>query len=118
MPRPVRGCTGAVGQGPMHVVLREITRDNWEQVIRLRVPEVQRKFIPTNVYALAESKFLAERLPLAIYDGQTLIGMTVCSYNPDLGRAWIHRLVVAEEYLNQGYTRAAMRKIIRRMRKL
>jgi diamine N-acetyltransferase len=109
----------AKGRGKrMHLEFKEITRDNWEQCIRLRVPPTQTKYLPSNVYALAESKFLTDRVPLAVYDGRTMIGMVTCSYAPEIGRAWIHRLMIADSFRNKGYTHAALRKLLHRLRKL
>src|SRR5687767_13171137 len=102
----------------MNLVLREITRDNWQDCIRLRVPPSQRGYVLTNVYALAESKFHPERVPLGVYDGKTMVGMVVCSFAPELERAWIHRLMIGEQHLDKGYTRLTMQKILNRLRKL
>lgn len=102
----------------MSLEFREITKDNWEQCIALRPPESQRKLIPTNLYALAESKFLVDRVPLAVYDGDTMVGMVVCSFNPQLHRAWLHRIMIGEEFQGKGTMRRTLRKAIRRFQRL
>jgi diamine N-acetyltransferase len=102
----------------MDLTLREITADNWQQCIQLRVSKKQIPFIPSNIFSLAESKFLPERVPLGIYDGDTMIGMVVCSYTLQHGRAWIHRLMIDENFQNKGYSRGVMQKLLQRLTRM
>ena len=101
--------------GGMHIRLREITGENWQEAIALRVSRKQIPYVPSNIFSLAESKFIPERVPLGIYDGPQMVGMVVCSYTPGQGRAWIHRVMIDENYQNKGYSRATMQKILERM---
>ena len=102
----------------MAITLREITADNWQDCIALRVAKKQIPYIPSNIFSLAESKFLPERVPLGIYDGHAMIGLVVCSYSPDHGRAWIHRIMIDQEHQNKGYSRATMQKILQRLTRI
>ena len=104
--------------GGMHIRLREITGENWQECIALRVSKKQIPYVPSNIFSLAESKFLTERVPLGIYDGPKMVGLAVCSYTPQQGRAWIHRLMIDENFQNKGYSRGAMQKILERMGRL
>ena len=99
----------------MDITLREITAENWQQCIALRVTKKQIAYIPSNIFSLAESKFLPERVPLGIFDGQEMVGLVVCSYSPDHGRAWIHRIMIDQNVQNKGYSRATMQKILQRL---
>ena len=99
----------------MELSLREITADNWQQCIALRVAKKQIPFIPSNIFSLAESKFLPDRVPLGIFDGDAMVGLVVCSYSPDHGRAWIHRIMIDQNHQNKGYSRATMQKILQRL---
>ena len=96
------------------VELREITRDNWGECVRLAVADDQRHFVAPNVYSLAESKFCPEMVPLATYDGETMIGFTM--YGHDTDEWWIIRLMTDVKYQDRGYGRAAMTEVIRRIR--
>ena len=95
--------------------MKEITAENWQECIALRVSKKQIPYVPSNIFSLAESKFIPERVPLGIYDGQKMVGMVVCSYTPEHGRAWIHRVMIDENHQNKGYSRGAMQKILERM---
>ena len=99
----------------MEITLREITAENWQQCIALRVTKKQIPYIPSNIFSLAESKFLPERVPLGIYDGEEMVGLVVCSYSPDHGRAWIHRIMIDQNVQNKGYSRGTMQKILQRL---
>ena len=102
----------------MNLGLLEITRENWEQCVRLKVPKVQASYMPSNLYSLAESKFYPDRVPLGIYDGAKMVGLVVCSFEPESGRAWIHRIMIDAQQQGKGYTRATVRKSFRRLANL
>jgi diamine N-acetyltransferase len=102
----------------MKLILKEVTADNWQQVVALRMPQVHRDLVPSNAYSLAESKFVADRIPLAVYDDELLIGLVVVSYNESIGRGWIHRFMIDQQFVNKGYSRKTIKMVIRRMRRL
>lgn len=54
------------------VVLREITKENFHECIRLQVAEDQVNNVASNVYSLAQAKVNPRLVPLAIYDGSIL----------------------------------------------
>ena len=102
----------------MKLHLEEVTRDNWHECIRLKVTPNQARYVPNNLYSLAESKFITDRIPLAIYDDESMVGLVVCSYNDQLGRGWVHRLVIGEGFENRGYSTNTMQLLIRRFRRI
>ena len=104
--------------GDMKLHLEEITCDNWQEVIRLKVTPNQQRYVMNNLYALAECRFYPERIPLAIYDDSTIVGMAVCSYDERTCLGWVHRLVIAEGFENRGYSTNSMQWIIRRFRRI
>src|SRR5436853_5705212 len=102
----------------MELSLREITAQNWQDCIALRVSKKQIPYIPSTIFSLAESKFLPDRVPLGIYDGDAMIGLVVCSYSPEIGRAWIHRIMIDESHQNKGDSRGTMQKILQRLTRI
>jgi diamine N-acetyltransferase len=54
----------------MTVTLCEITKDNWRHCIALDPGEASKAFIPSNLYALAESKFSPSFVPLGDLCGE------------------------------------------------
>jgi diamine N-acetyltransferase len=90
------------------ISLREITRDNIYEVLRLRVTDDQRVFVADNAVSLAETWVEPSFRPLAIYAGEELVGFTMYGLEEATGRWWIIRLMIVPEHQGRGYGRAAM----------
>lgn len=109
----------------MAVELREITKENWQECVRLELEESQKHFVSSNAYSLAESKFQPTFRPLAIYDGPgpdaAMVGFVMFGLYPDgeppLGRTyWVFRLMVDRRHQRRGHGRAALEEVIARLR--
>ena len=102
----------------MKITLCEITRDNWRECVRLKVADDQQKFVASNAVSLAQSKYEPESVPLAVCDGDTIVGFVM--YHPEdygLSKIWfIERLMVGAQYQGKGYGRAAMEALIARLK--
>lgn len=124
---PVRVRSPGPSKGtPMTVSLRDVTKENWQACVQLKLAPEQEHFVASNAYSLAESKFMPTFIPQAIYrrDDATgagaLVGFAMYGYYPDgeppFGqRHWIFRLMVDREHQGRGYGRAAMREILARL---
>lgn len=102
----------------MNVHLRELTQANWEEAIDLRVAEAQRPFVAPNIYSIAESKFITNMQPFAIYAGETMVGFVMYGLDPDDNNYWIYRLMIDENHQRKGYARAAMTEVLERLQAL
>jgi diamine N-acetyltransferase len=102
----------------MTVSLRPITTDNWRPVIRLKTTEVQKDYVATNVYSIAQSKVQPECVPLAIYAGETAVGFAMYALDQDDGNYWIYRLMIDAHHQGQGHGRAALRELVALLREL
>lgn len=101
------------------ITLQEITAETWEQCVKLKVRSDQEHFIAFNVYSLAQSKYEPGLLPLAVYDGETMVGFVMYSEQPyEPGKYFIYRVMVGAEFQGKGYGRAAMQALIERMKML
>jgi diamine N-acetyltransferase len=105
------------------VHLRKITRENFHACLNLQVTEVQRRLVATATQSLAEAYIDPNLFPLAIYDAAAcgyeqpevpLIGFTM--YEIVAGVGFIMRLMVDQKYQRQGYGRATMIEVIRRLK--
>lgn len=97
----------------MTVELREVTKHNWEQVVKLPLSEEQRKFVAPNWYSLLEAAYESETLTArAAYDGFTLVGFTMYGYEDEARQYWVDRLMVSTEHQRKGYGRAIMQQVI------
>ncbi|TLN10188.1 GNAT family N-acetyltransferase, partial [bacterium] len=97
------------------VSLREITPDNWEKIVELKVRDDQASFVASNLYSLAEAKIFPACVPLGIYaDGQP-VGFLMYTFEETRKEWWIFRLMIAAGEQGKGFGRAAMRLLVERM---
>lgn len=110
----------------MTTTLRDVTKENWQACVALRLAPEQEHFVASNAYSLAESKFMPTFVPQAIYApagpdaAAIVVGFAMYGYYPDgappLGlRHWIFRLMIASDYQGRGYGTAALQEIIARL---
>jgi len=97
------------------ISLRPITKDNLEDCCRLRVAPEQDDFVERNVGSLAEAYVTPEYHPLAVYDGEQMVGFTMYGEETP-GRWWVIRLMVDQRFQGRGYGKAAMLALIDLMR--
>lgn len=93
------------------VRLTDVTRENYLEVLRLKVAEHQQGFVATNEGSVAQSKFHPEYHPRAIYRGDTAVGFLM--YGPFVDDepakgTIIFRLMVDQRWQGEGIGRAAL----------
>jgi diamine N-acetyltransferase len=100
--------------------IRPVTKDNWKELIRLKVREDQTHFIASNLYSIAEAQFGDDYEghwdlhPFGIYDDGTPVGFLMYGYNFEHPKqqAFIIRLMVDQEFQGKGYGRFGMEKML------
>jgi len=97
------------------VELREITADEFDAIIALRVAEHQRDYLPPVVELIAWAYVAPECRPFAIYLGDTPVGFAMYGYLPADGRCWINGFMVDEHHQRQCIGRAALAQLLARM---
>jgi diamine N-acetyltransferase len=105
--------------------IRPVTKDNWKELIRLKVREDQTHFVASNLYSIAESQFGDEYEghwdlhPFGIYDNEnTPVGFLMYGFNftHPKQQAFILRLMVDDKFQGKGYGRFAMHKMLETFR--
>ena len=105
------------------VHLRKITKDNLEECLALKVKDSQKNLVATTTKSLAQAYVDPNLFPLAVYDAAAcgyeqpevpVIGFTM--YEIVAGVGFIMRLTIDEKYQGQGYGRATMIEVIRRLK--
>jgi len=95
----------------------EITRENFEDVVRLSVSEAQRKLVSSNVMTLAEAPFEPGSVVWGLQADDTLVGLMAMidlskavDLDPEDDRngAYLWRLMIAEGHQGKGYGRQAI----------
>ena len=103
----------------MAVTLREMTKDNWRHCIRLDPGSAGKDFIPSHLYALAESKFAPAMMPLGIYVESVMVGFVMYNTQPEADGSYrIYSMMVDASYQGKGYGTAALQLILARLRQL
>ena len=100
--------------------LRRVTRENWKELIDLKVRDDQKDFVASNLYSIAESQFGDDFeghwdfTPWGIYEGDTPVGFLLYGYNFEhpTQQAFIIRMMVDEKFQGRGYGRFGMAAIL------
>ena len=100
------------------VTLREITRDNLIDVLRLKVAENQRGLVADNGASIAQGCYHEEAWYRGIYAGDQAVGFVMLSEKPDEPEYCVWRLMIDAEYQGLGFGHAAMKLVIDRVRGL
>ena len=104
----------------MPVTFRDITRDNFEQVVGLEVAEEQQGFVRANLYSIAQSKAIPVLTPRAVYnEADELVGFVLYrgERQPDADPdGWLVRIMIDKRHQGRGYGRQTMEEIIRLVR--
>lgn len=103
-------------RGTPQIKLAPIDEKNWYAVSQLEVTEEQKLLFPVPaVYWLAESAYCGFT-PLALYDGDRLIGMAVHALDPDDGACWIMAYLIDAAFQGRGLGRAGMAALLSHLR--
>ena len=95
---------------------REIDRNNFRDVLKLSVAESQKEYVADNAYSLAQAKAQPECVPLAVYDGDTLVGFAMYAMDVEDKEYWIYRLMVGQQFQSRGYGRKMLALVLDRIK--
>jgi len=103
------------------ITIREVTRDNWQEALRLAVHPEQMRFIadyePIAAIALAKAYIRPGGLvwiPYAFYAGATLVGFVILAYEPgSKENYWFFHFFIDKQYQGQGYGKQALQTLLR-----
>ncbi|WP_136605432.1 GNAT family N-acetyltransferase [Paenibacillus dokdonensis] len=98
------------------IALKEIDRNNFFDVIKLRVADEQSEFVASNLFSLAQAKAFPECVCLAIYHDDVLVGFTMYCIDEEDHEYWIYRLMIDTKHQSKGYGKAAMELVIKRIK--
>jgi len=94
------------------VILKEIDRNNFNDVLELSVFDEQKEFVASTMYSLAQAKAQPECIPLAVYNGDNLVGFVMYCMDFKDKEYWIYRLLIDKKYQKQGFGKAAMQCVL------
>ena len=97
------------------VRLKDVTEDNWHDVIALRLDAGQEDLVASNLYSIAESKFDPDARARAVYAGKRVVGFLMYDVQRKRDgshRATIYRFMIDRKYQDKGYGRAALSRAL------
>ena len=97
--------------------LAEITRENIDEVLALKVDESQKTFVSTNGDSLAQAYVYSETaFPFAVYEDTTIVGFIMMGYYDVKSYYTLWKFMIDSRYQNKGYGRTALELGIQYMR--
>lgn len=96
----------------MNLIFKEITAENWEECIQLKVANEQENFVASNAYSLVQAQYVEGLYPLAIYDDQRMVGFLMYEKDDAAKNMGMCRLMIDTKYQKQGYGRCAVIKLL------
>ena len=103
--------------GVPRMELREVTADNWRDVVRIEPREDQGRFVASVAYYLNLCHYGEEWQPLALYQDEEPVGFAMWGYDAEDDAYWIGGFVIDAEHQGKGYGRAAMEALLAHLAK-
>lgn len=95
------------------IELRDITVNNWEQCINLKLLKEEKDLIWPNVYSIAQAQFYPKAMSKAIYIGDEMVGYTLFGQDEDDDNLfYIDRLMISKDHRRKNYAFETIRYII------
>jgi diamine N-acetyltransferase len=93
----------------LEVTLREITKENWRDILRLKVAPHQEQFVASSAMSIAEAHFNPEVAWFrAIYAGDVPVGFLMLEDDVVQQEYFLWRFMIGEQYQGRGYGRKAL----------
>lgn len=93
------------------VELKEITKDNLEDVLNLNISEHQKAFVSSTACSLAQAYVYRETaFPFAVYADNTLVGFIMLGYYETEKQYTLWKFLIDKNHQNKGHGKAALKK--------
>lgn len=99
------------------IELREITKENYEEILSLQVSKEQRGFVPTVEEALAQAWVYRDTAyPFAVYAYGEPVGFIMLGYYEEKKQYTVWKFLIDEKHQHKGYGKAALRAAVEWLR--
>ncbi len=93
------------------VELREITKDNIEEILNLSVFEQQKTFVSSVAYSLSQAWVYKESaFPFAVYADKTPVGFIMLGYYESRKQYTLWKFLIDKNHQNKGYGKEALKQ--------
>lgn len=99
------------------ITFREITSDNYSQVLNLKITPEQEaaKFVSPVVRSLADAWFYRDEgiaYPKAVYEDEDLVGFIMYELDTEEQQVFIWRFLIDQRYQGKGYGRQTIEAVL------
>lgn len=94
------------------VSLREVTTDNLDDILRLKVKPEQEKFVAGNAVSIAQAHFEDKAWFRAIYADETPVGFLMLYDDPDTNDYFLWRFMIDRRYQGMHFGHRALKQLI------
>ncbi|MBD5537931.1 MAG: GNAT family N-acetyltransferase [Lachnospiraceae bacterium] len=99
-----------IEKGILMVELREITKENYEECLNLKIADSQKNFVSSTVHSLAQAwVYYDTAFPFAIYANDEMVGFIMLGYYEVKGYYTLWKFMIDEQYQNKGYGKKALK---------
>jgi diamine N-acetyltransferase len=103
---------------PNPITLREVSRDNLDEIFDLDVTETQREHVASNAVSLAQALIYSDvAWYRAIYNGETPVGFLMTNESPG-EQPYLWRLMIDQKHQGHGHGKHALSILCERLAKL
>jgi diamine N-acetyltransferase len=96
----------------MQVSLREVSTENINAVLRLKVRNNQEQFVANNAWSIAQGTYSELSWFRAIYAGDDPVGFVMLELNPAKEEYYVWRFMIDGQQQGKGYGREALQLVI------
>ena len=91
------------------IELRQVTQENFDEVIKLKVADDQRSFVSSVAESLAQAwLYHNTAFPFAIYADNIPVGFVMLGYYRSRDQYTLWKFLIDEKYQNNGYGKKAL----------
>ena len=97
----------------MKTEIRRVTKENWREIVQLKVAKGQENFIESNAESLLEAVFEGEDwVPVGLYSENQLVGFAMYGCYDSTNRSiWLDRFMIGEASQSHGLGKLFLEKI-------
>ena len=100
------------------IELRELSKSNYRDILKLKVAHNQTGFVATNAISLAQALFHPQAWYRGIYYEDTPVGFVMLDLDMDKPEYYLWRFMIDEKFQGQGYGLKALELVIEQVKNL
>jgi len=96
----------------MNIQFKPIDKSNYDLCTDLKVAPGQKSYVAPNWYSLVQAAYEPEMFPLAIYNGDVMVGFILYDFDYELAAWSLSRFMIDEKHQGKGIGKLALTKFL------